>query len=219
MILMYRWDAGEALKIIERERVTSVGGVPVMARELITHPDFDRYDTSSLMAVSGGGAQLQPDLVGKIDARVKTARPGTGYGMTETCGIITAISGDFFVDRPESAGPAMPTFECKCVDDDGNTVPHGEVGELWVRAPVIRLYRADARRVDYGGCAAISASMTKGSSTIVDRKKGHGPARRRNVYCAEVEACVFRHPAVAECVSSAFRIRVSVKKLALRSRR
>jgi long-chain acyl-CoA synthetase len=206
MILMYRWDAGEALKIIERERVTSVGGVPVMARELITHPDFDRYDTSSLMAVSGGGAQLQPDLVGKIDARVKTARPGTGYGMTETCGIITAISGDFFVDRPESAGPAMPTFECKCVDDDGNTVPHGEVGELWVRgAPVIKGYinRADATAesitdgwLHTGDIARID---DEGFIYIVDRKKDMVLRGGENVYCAEVEACVHRHHAVAEC--------------------
>ncbi|HEX4182602.1 MAG TPA: class I adenylate-forming enzyme family protein, partial [Caulobacteraceae bacterium] len=141
MVLMYRWDAGEALKLIQAERVAAVSGVPVMARELITHPDFDKYDTSSLMTVGGGGAQLQPDLVAKIDERVKTARPNTGYGMTETCGIITAISADFFVDKPESCGPAMPSFEVKCVDDEGNTVPSGQVGELWVRgAPVIKGY-------------------------------------------------------------------------------
>jgi hypothetical protein len=50
MVLMYRWDAGEALKLIEREKISSVSGVPVMARELVTHPDFGKYDTSSLMS-------------------------------------------------------------------------------------------------------------------------------------------------------------------------
>ncbi|MFN9926332.1 MAG: class I adenylate-forming enzyme family protein, partial [Phenylobacterium sp.] len=80
MVLMHRWDAGEALKLIERERCTSAGGVPVMARELIMHPDFDKYDTSSLLSVGGGGAQLQPDLVAKIDKAVAGGRPNTGYG-------------------------------------------------------------------------------------------------------------------------------------------
>ena len=63
-----------------------------MSRELIAHSDFDQTDTSSLKSLGGGGAQLQPDLVKKIESSVATARPGTGYGMTETCGIITAIS-------------------------------------------------------------------------------------------------------------------------------
>ena len=206
MVLMYRWDAKEALTLIEREKVMSMSGVPVMARELITHPDFDSHDTSSLMTVGGGGAQLQPDLVAKIDERVKTARPNTGYGMTETCGIITAVSADFFVDKPESCGPAMPTFEIKCVDDDGNTVPAGQVGELWVRgAPVIKGYinRPDATAesitdgwLHTGDVARVDED---GFIFIVDRKKDMVLRGGENVYCAEVEACVHRHPAVAEC--------------------
>lgn len=206
MVLMYRWDAKEALTLIEREKVMTMSGVPVMARELITHPDFDSHDTSSLMTVGGGGAQLQPDLVAKIDERVKTARPNTGYGMTETCGIITAVSADFFVDRPESCGPAMPTFETKCVDDDGNTVAPGQVGELWVRgAPVIKGYinRPDATAesitdgwLHTGDVARVDED---GFIFIVDRKKDMVLRGGENVYCAEVEACVHRHPAVAEC--------------------
>ena len=108
LVHMYKWDAGAALALIEREQITNLTGVPVMSRELITHPDFDKYDTSSLMSVGGGGAQLQPDLVGKIDQAITNARPSTGYGMTETCGIITSVGGDFFVDKPDSCGPAMP---------------------------------------------------------------------------------------------------------------
>ncbi len=66
LVLMYRWDAGEALRLIERERVTAMSGVPVMSRELLAHPDFAKHDTSSLMSLGGGGAPLQPDLVAKI---------------------------------------------------------------------------------------------------------------------------------------------------------
>ena len=81
------------------------------------------------MSVGGGGAQLQPDLVDKIDRSVDNARPSTGYGMTETCGIITSIGGDFFIDRPDSCGPAMPSFEAKTVNANGDD-NQGEPGEL-----------------------------------------------------------------------------------------
>ncbi|MDP1554912.1 MAG: class I adenylate-forming enzyme family protein [Hyphomonas sp.] len=206
LVLMYRWDAGEALRLIARERVSGMSGVPVMARELINHPDFATTDTSSLLALAGGGAQVPPDLVHKIEAKVATARPGTGYGMTETCGIITSISGDFFVDKPDSAGPAMPNFEVKCVDDDGKTVPPGQVGELWVKgSSVIKGYinRPDATAssitdgwLHTGDIARIDEH---GFIFIVDRKKDMVLRGGENVYCAEVEAVIYRHSAIAEC--------------------
>ena len=206
VVLMYRWDPGAALKLIEREKVTAMTGVPVMSRELIAHPDFDKHDLSTLVSLGGGGSQLQPDLVHKIDKSVATARPQTGYGMTETCGIITSISGDFFVDKPDSAGPAMPTFEVKCVDDDGHAVPTGEIGELWVKgSPVIKGYinRPDATAesitdgwLHTGDVARLDAD---GFIFIVDRKKDMVLRGGENIYCAEVETCIFRLPQVAEC--------------------
>ncbi|UTP37761.1 acyl--CoA ligase [Phenylobacterium sp. LH3H17] len=208
MVLMYRWDAGEALKLIEREGVTAMSGVPTMARELISHPDFAATDTSSLTTLGGGGAQLPPDLVGKIDAQVKTARPNTGYGMTETCGIITAVAADFFVDKPESCGRAMPTFEVKVVDDEGRTLPPGQVGELWVKGtPVIKGYinrpEATAESIHQGWLRTGDVARIDEDEFIfiVDRKKDMVLRGGENVYCAEVEATIFRHPAVAEtCV-------------------
>jgi long-chain acyl-CoA synthetase len=206
LLLMHRWDAGEALRLVAKERVTSLSGVPVMAREFISHPDFATTDTSSLLSIGGGGAPVPPDLVHKIESQVSTARPGTGYGMTETCGIITSVAADFYVDKPDSVGPAMPNFEVKCVDDDGRTVPPGEVGELWVRgSSVIKgyinrpddtaasitdgwLHTGDVARIDEDGFIF-----------IVDRKKDMVLRGGENVYCAEVEASVYRHPAVAEC--------------------
>ncbi len=206
MVLMYRWDAGEALKLIERERISAMSGVPVMSRELLSHPDFARTDTSSLLSLGGGGAPLQPDLVHKIDSQVKTARPNTGYGMTETCGIITAVAADFFVDKPASVGPAMPTFEVRCVDDEGATLPLGQVGELWVRgAPVIKGYinrpEATAESITDGWLHTgdVARIDEDGFIFIVDRKKDMVLRGGENVYCAEVEACMHHHPAVAEC--------------------
>ncbi|KCZ82622.1 feruloyl-CoA synthetase [Hyphomonas adhaerens MHS-3] len=206
IVLMYRWDAGEALKIIEREKVSSLGGVPVMARELINHPDFEKTDTSSLAQLSGGGAQVPPDLVHKIESAISTARPATGYGMTETCGIITSVSADFFVDKPDSAGPAMPNFEVKCVDELGDTVAPGELGELWVKgSSVIKGYinrpEATAESITDGWLHTgdIARIDKDGFIFIVDRKKDMVLRGGENVYCAEVESVAYRHPAIAEC--------------------
>lgn len=206
LVLMYRWEAGEALRIIEKERVSSMSGVPVMARELINHPDFEKTDTSSLLALAGGGAQVPPDLVLKIEKQVATARPSTGYGMTETCGIITSVSGDFFVDKPDSAGPAMPSFEAKCVDDNGKTVGPGEVGELWVRgSSVIKGYinrpEATAASITDGWLHTgdVARIDEDGFIFIVDRKKDMVLRGGENIYCAEVESSIYRHNGVAEC--------------------
>ncbi len=206
LVFMYKWDATEALGLIERERITALTGVPVMSRELVSHPDFARYDTSSLLSVGGGGAQLQPDLVNKIDQTVASARPNTGYGMTETCGIITSISADFFLDKPESCGPAMPSYEVKIVDADGNTLPMGGIGELWVRgAAVIRGYlnrpEATAEAITDGWLHTgdIARIDEDGFIYIVDRAKDMVLRGGENVYCAEVESALFEHPAVAEC--------------------
>jgi len=206
LVHMYRWEAGEALRLIEAESVTSITGVPIMSRELISHPDFDKYDTSTLIQVGGGGAQLQPDLVGKIDETVATARPATGYGMTETCGIITSINGDCFLDKPESAGPAMPTFECKVVDAEGKSQPRGTSGELWVRgAPVIKGYinrpeaTADSITDGWLHTGDVAYLDEHGFIFIVDRIKDMVIRGGENIYCSEVESCLHRIDDIQEC--------------------
>ncbi len=207
IVLMYKWEAGEALRLVEKYKITGISGVPVMSREIINHPDFAKYDTSSLTGLSGGGAQVPPDLVLKIDEKVKTARPTTGYGMTETCGIITSVTGDFFVAKPDSAGPSMPNFEVKCVDDDGNTVAQGELGELWVKgSSVIKGYinrpDATAAAITDGGwlhTGDIARIDADGFIYIVDRKKDMVLRGGENVFCSEVESGIYRHAAVAEC--------------------
>ena len=206
IVLMYKWDAGEALALIEKYRITGVSGVPIMAREIINHPDFATTDTSTLSGLSGGGAQVPPEQVGEIHRKIPAAAPTTGYGMTETCGIITSVSGPYFIDRPDSAGPSMPSFDTKVVDDEGTELPQGEVGELWVRgSPVIKGYlnRPDATAetitqgwLHTGDIARIDAD---GFIYIVDRKKDLVIRGGENISCTEVEACVYRHPAVAEC--------------------
>lgn len=206
IVLMHHWDAAEALKIIEREKVTHLRGAPVMGRELVNHVNFARTDTSSLLSVSGGGAPVPPDQVQEIEDKLASARPATGYGMTETSGIITFVSGDFYVDKPDCVGPAMPNFDIKIIDENGDEVPPGELGELIVRgSSVVKGYlnRQEATRsaivdgwLHTGDIARIDADNF---IYIVDRKKDMLIRGGENVFCAEVEAGIYRHQAVAEC--------------------
>ncbi|MEZ5571263.1 MAG: class I adenylate-forming enzyme family protein [Halioglobus sp.] len=207
LIHMYKWDAGEALRIIEEEKVTTFSAVPMMSREMLIHPDFATRDTSSLKSMGGGGAAVQPDLTKKVHASMKNAAPNAGYGMTETCGIISALSGSYLVDRPTSVGRAMPTFEAKCVDGAGNTVATGQPGELWVRgACVIKGYlnrpEATAETITDGWLHTGDIAYMDEDEFIylVDRAKEMVLRGGENVYCAEVESAIFAHESVSECV-------------------
>ncbi len=205
LVHMYKWDAGEALRIIEEEQITTFTGVPVMSREMVNHPDFEKRDTSSLAALGGGGAAVQPDLVDKIEKSGKGARPSQGYGMTEVCGIISASAGDYFVDKPNSAGIVMPIFEVKCIDEEGNPVPLGERGEVCVRgAQVIKGYlnrpEATAETIQDGWLHTGDIGYLDEDNFVylVDRAKDMVLRGGENVYCSEVEAAIFKHDAVAE---------------------
>jgi acyl-CoA synthetase (AMP-forming)/AMP-acid ligase II len=206
LVHMYKWDAGEALRIIEEEKITTFTGVPVMSREIISHPDFEHRDTSSLQALGGGGAAVQPDLVEKIDKAGKGARPSQGYGMTEVCGIISASAGDYFVDKPNSAGIVMPIYEVKVVDQEGNALPVGEAGEVLVRgAQVIKGYlnrpEATAETIVDGWLHTGDIGYLDENNFIylVDRAKDMVLRGGENVYCSEVETALYKHGAVAEC--------------------
>jgi long-chain acyl-CoA synthetase len=210
VVLMYKWDAGRALELIEREGVTNFSGVPTMSRELLMHPDWATRDTSTLQGMGGGGAALQPDLVGKIAGALKKGQPSTGYGMTETCGIITANASRFFIAKPESCGPVVPTLEAKLVDEEGNDLPAGPdtVGVLCVRGSIVikgYLNRTEAThdsiRDGWLNTGDIARIDDDGFVYIVDRAKDMVLRGGENVYCSEVETAIYHHDAISEaCV-------------------
>ncbi len=210
VVLMYKWDPGRALELIEREKVTNFSGVPTMSREMLMHPDWNKRDTSSLAGLGGGGAALQPDLVHKIAGALKHGQPSTGYGMTETHGIITANSSRWFVAKPESCGPAVPTLETKLVDEEGRDLPAGPntVGVLCVRGSVtIKGYlnraeaTADTIKDGWLNTGDIARIDEDGFIYIVDRAKDMVIRGGENVYCSEVETAIYHHDAIAEaCV-------------------
>jgi long-chain acyl-CoA synthetase len=207
IVFTYKWEPGRALELIEREGVTNFSGVPTMSRELLMHPDWETRDTSTLQGMGGGGAALQPDLVGKINGALKNGVPTTGYGLTETHGIVTANSARFFVAKPASCGPVVPTLDAKLVDDEGNDLAPGPdtVGQLCVRgAVVIKGYlnrpeaTADSIRDGWFNTGDIAKIDEDGFVFIVDRAKDMVLRGGENVYCSEVETVIYQNDLVAE---------------------
>jgi long-chain acyl-CoA synthetase len=208
IVFTYKWDPGRALELIEREGVTTFSGVPTMSRELLMHPDWERRNTTTLQGMGGGGAALQPDLVDKIAGALKgQGAPSTGYGLTETHGIVTANAARFFIEKPASCGPIVPTLDAKLVDDEGNDLPPGPdtVGQLCVRgAVVIKGYlnrpeaTADSIRNGWFNTGDIAKIDEDGFVFIVDRAKDMVLRGGENVYCSEVETAIYHHDAVAE---------------------
>ncbi|OYV64590.1 MAG: hypothetical protein B7X07_05965, partial [Actinobacteria bacterium 21-64-8] len=149
LVMMHHFDARRALKLIESERITMIGGVPTIAMQILDHPDFAQFDTSSVRSISYGGAPAPPDLVRRLRAAFPKAQPGNGYGLTETSAAVCLNSGPDYVAKPDSCGPAVPVCELAIVpenfegDEPDASLPRGPevVGELWIKGPnVVRGY-------------------------------------------------------------------------------
>ena len=205
LVMLHKWDPARALELIERERVTNFIGVPTMAADLLACPDFATRDTSSLLNVGGGGAPMAPGLVKRIEDAFGTARPQLGYGMTETNAYGPSNTGDDYVRKPASTGRLVPIMDVKVVGTAGEDLPLGEVGEICFRgANLIRGYwnrpEATAEAITGGWLHTgdLGYLDDEGFVFLVDRAKDMVLRAGENVYCAEVEAAVYEHPAVHE---------------------
>jgi long-chain acyl-CoA synthetase len=207
IVLMRRWDTEPAMRLIEREKVSSTGGVPTIAWQLIEHPARAKYDLSSLVAVTYGGAPSAPELVRKIGEVFPGSQPGNGWGMTETTATFTSHLGKDYENRPDSAGPAAPVGEMEVRDPaDGKTVlPQGSVGELWVKGPqVVKGYwnkpEATAETFVNGWLRTgdLARIDEEGFLFIIDRAKDMLIRGGENIYCVEVENVLYDHPDVMD---------------------
>ncbi len=205
IVLQRRFDPVGAMKLIERERVTSAGGVPTIAWQIIEHPDRTKYDLSSLESVSYGGAPAAPELVRRLKESFPKAAPGIGWGMTETTSTFTSNSAEDYLARPDSSGPCIPVCDMKIVDAEGRDLPPGQVGELLVRGPnVVRGYwnkpEADAATFTEGWLRTgdLARLDEEGFLYIVDRKKDMLIRGGENIYCVEVEDALYEHPAIMD---------------------
>jgi long-chain acyl-CoA synthetase len=205
LVMQRKWNADQALELIQRERITNAGGVPTIAWQIIEHPRFDEFDLSSLESIAYGGAPSAPELVRRLKERFPKSTPGQGWGMTETSATATSNVGEDYERKPSSCGVPSPTGEVRIVGNDGKDVPTGEVGELWYRGPiVVRGYwnkpQATAETfvdgwVKTGDLARVDE---EGFVYIVDRAKDMLIRGGENIYCVEVENALYDHPAVMD---------------------
>jgi long-chain acyl-CoA synthetase len=204
-IFMRKWDALQAMEIIERERVASTGGVPTIAWQILDHPERPRFDLSSLESISYGGAPSAPELVRRIWQEFG-ALPGNGWGMTETMATVTSHSGEDYLNRPDSAGPPVPVADLKIMAADASReLPVGEVGELWAKGPqIVKGYwnkpEASAETFVDGWVRTgdLARLDEEGFLFIVDRAKDMVIRGGENIYSIEVENVLFEHPAVSD---------------------
>ncbi len=205
LVVMYKWDPDRALELIERERVTNFVGVPTQSWDLLESPRFADADTSSLASVGGGGAPAPPELVRRVSTSFAKAAPGIGYGMTETNAYGPQNSGPDYISHPTSTGRATPILEIAVRDEDANAVAPGERGEIWFKGPnLIRGYwdkpDATAETIVDGWLRTgdLGRIDEEGFVYVEDRAKDMVLRAGENVYCAEVEAAIYEHPAVYE---------------------
>ncbi|WP_156679393.1 class I adenylate-forming enzyme family protein [Sphingomonas profundi] len=210
MVLMGRWDAGEALRLIAREQVSYFVGVPTMSLEMMQHPARDSFDTSSLLDIVAGGAARPASHVPRLKAAFPASNPMMGYGLTETSAVgCTNIRGSYLA-KPGSTGPAQAPFVEVCIfSATGEPVEAGAVGEIGIRSAAnmrgywndpdatARAFTADGHFLT-GDLGYLDAD---GYLFIVDRAKDIIIRGGENISCQEVEQALYAHPAIAEaCV-------------------
>ena len=207
LVLMFKWEPIRAFELIQREKVTSAGGVPTIAWQLLEHPARTNYDLSSLESVSYGGAPSAPELVRRLKEVFPKSQSGQGWGMTETCATVTSNTAEDYQNRPDSCGPAAAVAELQIRDPaDGVTVlPVGEVGELWSKGPMnARLYwnKPEATAQTFVDGWVRTGDLAKldedGFCFIIDRAKDMLIRGGENIYCVEVENVLYDHPAVMD---------------------
>lgn len=207
LIVMPKWDAGEALRLIEREKITYFVGVPTMSLELMNHPDRDKYDLSTLTDITGGGAPRPISHVERLRETFPNSQPALGYGLTETNAVGCANFWGNYAAKPASTGrEQIPFVEVAILGADDVHLPAHERGEIAIRtAAAIKCYWQDPAATE----AAFTADGFLRTGDIgyldddrylfiVDRKKDIIIRGGENISAAEVEAALYGNPDVAE---------------------
>ncbi len=208
LVMMPKWDAEEAMRLIEKERITYFVGVPLMSYEMLIHPNRARYDLTSCKSFAAGGAPRPRDHVDRLSKGMGGGQPLLGYGLTETNGVGCGNINDNYLAKPDSTGPASaPLVDLAIIDDAGTVLPQGTTGEVSIRsianfegywhnrAATEAAFTSDGR-FRTGDLGYLDED---GYLFIVDRKKDIIIRGGENISCPEVEAAIYGHTAVAEC--------------------
>lgn len=207
MVMMPKWDPGEALRLIEKEGITYFVGVPTMSLELLNHPDRHKYDLSSLTDIAAGGAPRPASHVERLQAEFPKAQPALGYGLTETNAVGCSNFWGNYAAKPDSTGRAQKPFVELAILGEGDAhLPPYERGEIGIRSAAnIKCYWRNPEATDalftrdgFVRTGDVGYLDDDGYLFIVDRKKDIIIRGGENIACAEVEAEIYACPAVAE---------------------
>ncbi|MGW6578151.1 class I adenylate-forming enzyme family protein [Streptomyces globisporus] len=205
LVLMDKWNADEALRLIRAHGVTHFAGVPTTALQLLDAAERTGDGLASLTLFSTGGAAAPPGLVARLTARYgERIEPRNGYGLTETGGGVLANVGADYRAHPGAVGRPTPVTEVRIAAAAGEALPEGEVGELWLRGQsLFRGYWRDAAATaeafrDGWFRTGDLAVERAGRVAVVDRITDMVIRGGENVYCVEVEGVLHDHPDVSD---------------------
>jgi acyl-CoA synthetase (AMP-forming)/AMP-acid ligase II len=207
MVVMPKWDATEALRLIEQEKISYFVGVPTMSLELMNHPDRHKYDLSSMTDITAGGAPRPVTHVERLQHEFPHARPALGYGLTETNAVGCSNFWGGYAAKPASTGrPQKPMVEIAILGANDTHLPAGERGEVAIRAAAnIKGYWRNPAATEalftadgYVRTGDIGYLDEDDYLFIVDRKKDIIIRGGENISAAEVEAACYACPEVAE---------------------
>ena len=208
LVLMPKWDAEAALRLMDTEKCTYFVGVPLMSYEIATHPNRAQYDLSACRSFAAGGAPRPLEHVTKIKDAFPSGFPILGYGLTETNAVGCGNFNENYIAKPGSTGRASkPLVELAILDDDGNHLAQGKVGEVCIRS--VANFRGYWNNEDATAKAFTEDQFFRTGDLgyldedaylyIVDRKKDIIIRGGENITCIEVEDAIYAHDDIAEC--------------------
>ncbi|MSO99643.1 MAG: AMP-binding protein [Acetobacteraceae bacterium] len=201
------FDPLATLETIAEARCTSLYGVPTMFIAELDHPDFKKFDLSSLRTGMMAGAPCPIEVMRRCIADMHLTELTIGYGMTETSPVSTqTLIGDTLEHQTGTVGKVHPHVEVKIVDSDGLIVPAGTKGEFCTRGYSVMLgYWADEERtadsIDKAGwmhTGDLATMDADGYCNIVGRIKDMVIRGGENIYPREIEEFLYRHPAIQD---------------------
>ncbi len=208
LVLMPKWDAHNAMQLMEAERVTYFVGVPLMSYEIATHPERAKFDLSACKSFAAGGSARPVEHVTRIRNAFPGGFPLLGYGLTETNAVGCGNFNENYLAKPGSTGRAsVPLVDLAILDDDGNPLPQGKVGEVGIRSVAnFRGYwkneeaTREAFTTDrYFRTGDLGYLDEDEYLYIVDRKKDIIIRGGENISCIEVEDAIYAHEDISEC--------------------
>ncbi len=208
-VCLPRFEPEATLKAIQDHGVTETYLVSTMLRAVLDHPNFDDYDLSSLRSMIYGASPIAEALLTRALEKIPNAGFMQRYGMTETTGFFTLLKPRYQVvggAKLRSAGQPIHGMDVRIVDERGDEVPRGTVGEVTAAGPTVMLgywrrpeETAQALRGGRMYTGDLAHMDEDGFVFVADRLKDMIISGGENVYSGEVENALYRHPAVQQC--------------------